>query len=497
MAKIAKKSTKGPNKTTSKSKGFYKSKKNKSNKNLIIFVAIFTIVCSFLVWRSFAASVTTTLSPIADSYVDSSSPSSTFGATDTSIYSDNGNTTVGDKTIIGYIKFDLSSLAGKTITGATLKVYANNTSTSTQNIKSVSDNSWPEAISWSTKPIAGSQVASISANTGTGVWVSVDLTSYLAPKAGQQASLEVDQSSIDGFAFNSKNNSANKPQLVVTYDDTIVPPPPPPPPTGSTTIAAVGDFCGSNCPAVAKLIGSWSPYRLLGLGDYQYQNAGSSGTTFKSGYQNTFSALHSLTIPTFGSTHDTCDGSGVWECYPVSFFNSYGAVETKGKLYDHQPGYSFNLPNGWHVVNFNYDSSSTVRTQALSFVHNDLAGRSGQCVIAMDHAPLGGSPSSEHPTNEASAFASSLYAGGVDLMLNGHQHFYERVYLNNGSTKQFTVGTGGIGPYTRSSTGSGSEKYISGTYGALKVTLSSGTWTAQFISTGGSVLDSASGTCAD
>ena len=81
------------------------------------------------------------------------------------------------------------------------------------------------------------------------------------------------------------------------------------------------------------------------------------------------------------------------------------------------------------------------------------------------------------------------------MILDGHQHFYERNSYGQGTA--FTVGTGGVGPYQRTSTASSSQKYVSGTYGALKLTLSSGRWDAQFVSTTGAVLDTASGTCAD
>jgi hypothetical protein len=288
--------------------------------------------------------------------------------------------------------------------------------------------------------------------------------------------------------FIVKNATTSPPTATPTPSPT-----PAPTPSGSTvTVAAAGDFCGS-CTATASLIKSWNPYRLLGLGDYQYENAGAQGATFKSGYQSIFAGLHALTIPTFGATHDTDDGSGSWEGYAVSFFNANGAPEARGRLFDHQWGYSFDLPNGWHVLNFNYDPSSV----SYSSVQTDLGGRQGQCVIAMDHAPVNGSTTSTHPSNQASGFAPYLYAGGVDLILDGHNHIYERVNVNGGSTKQFTVGTGGAGAYTRNSTASGSEKYISGTRGALKLTLGDHSWSTQFVSTDGQVLDSDSGVCSD
>jgi hypothetical protein len=273
-------------------------------------------------------------------------------------------------------------------------------------------------------------------------------------------------------------------------------PTPTPPPTG-TVLAAVGDFCGSstctgNPAETAQTIASINPSRLLALGDYQYQNAGSGGSTFQSGFQSKFSSLAPITIPTFGATHDTCDGSGAWECYPVSYFNANGAPEARGRLFDHQWGISMNIGN-WHVLDFNYRQDLG---GSIASVTADLDAHPSQCLLAFTHAPVIGSPSSEHPSNEASAFRSTLVAHGVDLILNGHQHFYERNVDSAGFT-DITNGLGGTGHYSRTSTVSTARAYSATSYGALKVTLGSGSWSTQFVknASAAAFTDTASGGC--
>jgi acid phosphatase type 7 len=291
------------------------------------------------------------------------------------------------------------------------------------------------------------------------------------------------------------------PQPAPTVTATVTPSPTPEPttpPTGAShTLAAVGDTCSTSgttqqCAKTATAAAGFNPERLLHLGDYQYQNAGSNGATYKAGYEAAFAGLHDKTIPVYGSTHDTCDGSGSWECYPVSFMNSNGAPEVRGKLTDHQWGYSVDIDN-WHVVVFNY---KTTQGGSVGAVTADLDAHPSQCLLAITHAPVIGSPAEEHPTNEASAFRTTLVNHGVDLILNGHQHFYERNLDPSGFTA-ITNGLGGVGNYDRTSTASTAQAYNSTSFGPIKVVLSANGWTTDFVPNAGAAAfsDHASGGC--
>ena len=292
-------------------------------------------------------------------------------------------------------------------------------------------------------------------------------------------------------AADAAGNWGTSASISVTVDNT-----PAPPPSGSSVVAAVGDICdGTSCAAgigTAATIAGIAPVRFFGLGDYQYQNAGSGGSTFQSGYQAKFAAQHAITIPVFGSTHDTCDGSGAWECYPVSFFNSNGAAEVRGKLFDGQWGYMVTVGN-WRVIAINYNVTNTAN---LTAALNAAGVTPSDCLLAITHAPVIGSPSSEHPTNEASWARSTLVGYGVDLVLSGHQHFYERNADSAGFTA-ITNGNGGIGHYSRTSTASTARAYNASTFGVVKATLGANSWATQYVPNAGySFADTASGDCA-
>jgi hypothetical protein len=169
---------------------------------------------------------TTTLNPTADAFVDAGNASTNYG-TYTSLQVDT------EPLQKSFMKFDLSSLAGKSVSSAKLRIYINNASADTQNIKSVADNAWTETgLTYNNQPVMGSKIASVSGTT-LSTWKEIDITSYVSSKAGQIASLGMDGNGPNGDSvrFDTKE-AANKPQLIVTTisSTTTTPPPPAPPP---------------------------------------------------------------------------------------------------------------------------------------------------------------------------------------------------------------------------------------------------------------------------
>ncbi len=107
----------------------------------------------------------------------------------------------------------------------------------------------------------------------------------------------------------------------------------------------------------------------------------------------------------------------------------------------------------------------------------DLAANGTKNVIAIWHKPRFSSGVTNYTALQA--FYDDIYAAGVDIVLDGHDHIYERILPMNASgasdpaygIRQFTVGTGGAslqsynGSLPTTVVGSGS------TYGVLKLTL--------------------------
>jgi len=86
-------------------------------------------------------------------------------------------------------------------------------------------------------------------------------------------------------------------------------------------------------------------------------------------------------------------------------------------------------------------------------------------------------------------------AGGVDLVLNGHDHIYER-FAKRSDIQQFVVGTGGKNHYSITTKAPGSQKRIGDRYGVLRLDLASdGTYRHAFVTSAGNVIDRGQATC--
>ena len=97
-----------------------------------------------------------------------------------------------------------------------------------------------------------------------------------------------------------------------------------------------------------------------------------------------------------------------------------------------------------------------------------------------------------------------LYDGGVDLILNGHDHDYERflpqtpagIVDSTRGIPEIIVGTGG-GDLRgfRSIHAANSAARIQGHFGVLKVTLGAKEWRSAFLDVDGQVWDQTGGAC--
>jgi acid phosphatase type 7 len=98
----------------------------------------------------------------------------------------------------------------------------------------------------------------------------------------------------------------------------------------------------------------------------------------------------------------------------------------------------------------------------------------------------------------------ALYDAGVDVVLQGWNHNYERFAPQTPQRvadpahgiRAFVVGTGGIGFYPFKDTAANSEARSDSSFGVLHMTLRDGSYDWQFQTTGGTPFtDAGSGTC--
>jgi hypothetical protein len=172
-----------------------------------------------------------------------------------------------------------------------------------------------------------------------------------------------------------------------------------------------------------------------------------------------------------------------------------------------QGWYSFDL-GGWHLISLNAQCAAVGGCQKGSvqerWLAADLKAHPNKCTIAYWHQPR--FSSGQHGDEAAySAFWNDLYKAGADLVLNGHDHDYERFAPQNPAAqadptygiREFVVGTGGEDqrPF-RAVASANSEVREDHTFGVLDLTLNADSYTWRFVPVpGSSFTDTGSGSC--
>lgn len=282
----------------------------------------------------------------------------------------------------------------------------------------------------------------------------------------------------------------------IKTDTNVAPSSDPVVPTNDVVVLAAGDIasCGNSGSAQTAAILAANDGTILVLGDEAYP----SGTAqqFKDCYAPTWGKFLDRTRPVPGN-HEYLTP------YAVDYFSYFGAAAgdpTKGY-------YSFDL-GAWHVValNSNCDHIGGCGASApeIEWLKNDLATHPAKCTLAYWHVPR--FSSGLHGSNEAmQSLWQTAVEHGVDVVLNGHDHMYERLSPmdadgnrdEQSGSREFVVGTGGANThYNFGKALATSEARDNTTFGVLKLTLHSSGYDWDFLPVDvGAYADSGSGTC--
>ena len=259
------------------------------------------------------------------------------------------------------------------------------------------------------------------------------------------------------------------------------------------TLAAVADIaiCGQESDdQTAALIADWNAEIII-AGDANNED----GTLWQ--YQNCFE-------PSWGQYFDkihTVAGNHDYYSDPINNYYTYfgDRAGEAGKGY-----YSFDLGD-WHIVGLNSNCGYVpcgASSEQVAWLKQDLAENQDRCTLAFWHVPRWNSGPAKH-ANWVQPFWYELYKGGAEIVINGHDHHYERTGKidaeglpdkQNGLI-EFIVGTGGAGHYYLEDAFAFSEKMIFGEFGVLKLTLEPERFQWQFISIENEVLDEGESDC--
>jgi len=162
----------------------------------------------------------------------------------------------------------------------------------------------------------------------------------------------------------------------------------------------------------------------------------------------------------FANCYDPTWGRHKWRTYPSAgnhdymtagapaYYNYFGAAAG-----DPTSGYySYDL-GAWHIVVLNSNIPMSAGSPQEQWLRSDLAASTKRCTIGYWHAPRFYSGSDAISKTAIKPLWDALYAAGAELVLNGHQHNYERfapqtptaVFDRDRGLRAIIAGTGGVG----------------------------------------------------
>ncbi len=166
------------------------------------------------------------------------------------------------------------------------------------------------------------------------------------------------------------------------------------------------------------------------------------------------------------------------------------------------PYYAYDL-GSWRIYALNSEINVSAASAEIAWLKADLAAHPRRCVLAYWHEPRWSSGATHGSSTKVQTLWSTLYNAGAELVINGHDHEYERFTQMNASgqavksgMREFVVGTGGGSLYHFGTILSTSQVHNSSTYGVLKLTLNPTSYSWQFIPVAGKTFtDSGTTNC--
>jgi hypothetical protein len=263
------------------------------------------------------------------------------------------------------------------------------------------------------------------------------------------------------------------------------------PPAGAQTVTAAGDICPATpdtCNPTARLIRKIQPDAALTLGDNQYSEGA---------------------LAEYLASYDLAWGTFKDITFPVAGNHEWQTPKAQGYLdYFHLDDYWYSFKVGrWRLYALDgtcsNDGGCGVGDPQYAWLQHKLTTRSDRCILAYWHQPRFSSGTTHGSATNVGPLWDLLYGAGADLVLNGHEHNYERFApqdpegrpTRNGIV-QIVAGTGGndAGSYPFGDPIANSQVRLNGR-GVVVLRLWRHGWAERFLRPSGRVVDRTSGTC--
>jgi hypothetical protein len=267
-----------------------------------------------------------------------------------------------------------------------------------------------------------------------------------------------------------------------------------PSPQGSAVLVGAGDIasCGLTADTATANLVKGIAGTVFTAGDNAYETG--SDADYAQCYEPTWGAFADRTYPSAGNHEYETPGA-------TGYLNYFGArarpAGTNWYAYDLGSWRVYSLDSNCFVVGCDPGGAQE------QWLRADLAANPRTCVLAYWHHPR--FSSGQHGNDaEVAPFWDALHEAGAEVIVNGHDHSYERFAPQSPAAvpdpgtgiRQFVVGTGGASLRSFGTTKVNSEVRNSSTHGVIKLTLSVGGYSWQFVPVAGKTFtDSGSGSC--
>ena len=243
-----------------------------------------------------------------------------------------------------------------------------------------------------------------------------------------------------------------------------------------------GDPAESAAAATARLIPDGAPVLVLGDAAYRYADA----ATLAACYAPTWGRhlAHTYAVP---GNHDYVAGS------PRDFLAYFGGRRRTW----------FRTALGdWWLIGLDSNLRDENLKRQLRWLRRELATIAGdrRCIVALWHHALFSTGLHRGDGAPMKSAWRTLDAAGADLVLSGHEHFYESFEPRDADGKpqpsgirEFVVGTGGAG--LRDVSLSGEHRAFAREYGVLELELAAGGYRWAFRTMDGVVRDAGESPC--
>jgi hypothetical protein len=264
------------------------------------------------------------------------------------------------------------------------------------------------------------------------------------------------------------------------------------PPPASSVINAAGDIgeCGFGALQTGIILDGL-PGTVLALGDLAYMEG--SAANFSQCYDPAWGRHKGRTHPVPGNHEYETDRTA------KAYYDYFGpSAGDRGAGY-----YAFN-EGPWRIIALNDNIAFGPGSVQMAWLRDELENTRTLCTLVYWHKPLFSSGPNGTANDGAAARVlwTTLVEFGVDVVLNGHDHMYERFAPQDADARpsvngirEFVAGTGGAHSYQTIAVRPNSEFRLNGVYGILRLGLFAASYHWDFHTGVNTIQDRGDGAC--